>query len=82
MKRVKAGCILQTLIFMQKPEYGFSTEDQLKYNHEEFEKYKIELDRNKIRHQILSVDEQADGSIIIHVKKQLNGKVDVCKYFN
>ncbi len=81
MKRVKSGCILQTLVFMQKEEYGLSKEAQLEYNREELEKYKAELVRNKTRHQILSVDEQEDGSIIIRVRKQINDKVDVSEYF-
>lgn len=82
MKRVKSGCILQTLIFMQKEEYGFDKEAQLRYNREELEKYKAELVKNKTRHQILSVDEQENGHIIIRVRKQINDKVDVSEYFN
>ena len=82
MKRVKSGCILQTLIFIQKEEYGFDKETQLMYNREELEKYKAELLRNKTRHQILSTEEQENGSIIIRVRKQINDKVDVSEYFN
>lgn len=50
MKRVKAGCILQTLVFLQKEDCGFSRELQLKYNREEVEKYKEELQKHKTRH--------------------------------
>ena len=35
MKRVKAGCILQTLVFSQKPEMGYSKDRAFKLNHEE-----------------------------------------------
>ena len=49
MKRVKAGCILQTLVFMQKEDCGFSKESQLIYNRLEVEKYQKELDKNKTR---------------------------------
>lgn len=82
MKRVKSGCIFQTLIFMQKEEYGLSKEQQLQYNRAELEKYKAELERNKIRYQITSTEEQSDGSIIIRVRKQINDKTDISEYFN
>jgi hypothetical protein len=57
MKRVKSGCILQTLVFLQKEDCGFSKEAHLKYNLEEVEKYKKELEKNKTRYQILGVAE-------------------------
>lgn len=81
MKRVKAGCILQTLVFLQKEDCGFSKEAQLKYNREEVEKYKKDLEKNKTRYQIIEVAEQPDASIIVHVRKQLNDKADVDEYF-
>lgn len=81
MKRVKSGCILQTLAFLQKDDCGLSKEAQLKCNREEVEKYKAELEKKKIRHQILSVEEQADASIIVHVRKQINDNADVSEYF-
>ena len=82
MKRVKSGCIFQTLIFVQKKEYGLSKEQQLQYNRTELEKYKAELEKKKIRYQITSTEEQNDGSIIICVRKQINDKTDVSEYFN
>ena len=82
MKRVKSGCILQTLVFLQKEDCGFSAEVQLKYNLEEVEKYKKELERNKTRYQILEVTPQADSSVIVRVRKHLNDKTDVSEYFN
>ena len=82
MKRVKAGCIFQTLVFMQKEEYGLSKEMQLKYNREEFEKYKTDLDKNKTRYQIISCEEQENGYIVVRVRKQINDKTDVSEYFN
>jgi hypothetical protein len=50
MKRVKAACILQTLVFSQKDDAGFTRE-------------------------------QEDGSVLIHVRKQYNGRADVSEYF-
>lgn len=40
MKRVKAACILQTLIFAQKPEMGYTKDRALQINKEEVEHYK------------------------------------------
>lgn len=82
MKRVKAGCILQTLVFSQKEDCGFDKSTQLRHNREEVEKYRRDLEKNKTRHQILGVEEQADGSIVVHVRKQLNYKAEVDEYFN
>ena len=81
MKRVKAGCILQTLVFLQKEDCGLSKQAQLKYNREEVEKYLRTLEKNKTRYQILSITEQKDSSIIVRVRKQLNDKTDVSEYF-
>ena len=81
MKRVKAGCILQTLVFLQKEDCGLSKATQQKYNREEVEKYKRDLEKNKTRYQIVSVEEQEDASIIVRVRKQLNDRADVSEYF-
>lgn len=81
MKRVKAACILQTLVFSQKPELGFSREGALKINRDEIEHYKASLNRTGTRYQIVDTHEQEDGSIIVHVRKQYNDKADVSEYF-
>ncbi len=81
MKRVKAACILQTLIFAQKPEFNYSKERALAINREEIEHYKKTLERAKTRYIITDTAEQEDGSIIIHVKKHYNDKTDVSEYF-
>lgn len=82
MKRVKAACILQTLIFAQKEELGYSKELTLKINHEEIEHYKSMLERARTRYQIVDEVEQEDGAIVVHVRKQYNDKADVSEYFN
>ncbi len=82
MKRVKAACILQTLVFSQKPELGLSLESARKVNHDEVEHYKEMLDKAKTRYIIVDQTEQEDGSIVVHVKKQYNDKADVSEYFN
>ena len=81
MKRVKAGCILQTLVFMQKDDCCLSKDAQLKCNREEFEKYKNSLEKNKTRYQIVSVEEQEDSSVIVRIRKQISDKTDVSEYF-
>ncbi len=81
MKRVKAACILQTLVFSQKPELGFSKERALQVNKEEVEHYKQLLDRAKTRYLIVYEAEQPDGSVVVHVKKQYNDTSDVSEYF-
>lgn len=82
MKRVKAACVLQTLVFSQKDDCGFSKELQTKYNHEEVTKYKASLEKARTRYQIAEETEQADGSVLVRVKKQYNDKADVSEYFN
>lgn len=81
MKRVKAACILQTLVFLQKPEMGYSKEHALEINREEIEHYKAALERAHIRYQILNEAEQEDGSIVVHVRKQYNNKTNIEEYF-
>lgn len=81
VKRVKAACILQTLVFAQKPEMGYSKERALKINQEEIEHYKNTLERAKTRYQIVDTAEQEDGSIVVHIRKQYNDKADVTEYF-
>ena len=82
MKRVKAACILQTLVFMQKEDCGFSREQILSMNRQEVTRYKSSLDRTHTRYQIVSEEEQENGSIIVRVRKQYNDKADVSEYFN
>lgn len=81
MKRVKAACILQTLIFSQKPEMGYSKESALNLNWNEIERYKKNLERTRTRYQIVDTAEQEDGSILVHVRKQYNDRADISEYF-
>ena len=41
MKRVKAACILQTLVFAQKEDCGLSCNSILESNRREFKHYKL-----------------------------------------
>ena len=82
MKRIQAACILQTLIFVQKEDHGLRPEEALQLNRAEFAQYKANLERTHTRHQITDVQELADGSILVRVRKQYNAKADVDEYFN
>lgn len=81
MKRVKSACILQTLVFLQKEDCGMSQKSILEANRREFEHYKQTMDCTHTRYQIVRVDEQEDGSIIVRIRKQYNDKADVSEYF-
>ena len=81
MKRVKAACILQTLVFMQKEDCGLSRNTILEANRRELEAYKKTLERTGTRYQLVSVEEQENGSILVRVRKQYNDKADVAEYF-
>lgn len=70
MKRVKAACITQTLHFLLKEDVGREYAKELVT--EEVKKYKDSLDKNKTQYKILSEETQADGSVIIEIKKQYN----------
>ena len=70
MKRVKAACITQTLHFLLKEDIG--KEYAKKLVTEEVKGYKEQLDKNKTKYKILSEETQADGSVIIEIKKQYN----------
>ena len=70
MKRVKAACITQTLHFLLKEEFG--RDYAIKCVNEEVKRYKEQLDKNKTQYKILSEETQADGSVIIEIKKQYN----------
>ena len=70
------------MIFAQKPELELSKQAALKINHEEIERYKSAMDRAKTRYQLVSVEDQDDGSVVVRVKKQYTNKTDVSEYFD
>ena len=81
MKRVQAACILQTLVFMQKEDCGLSKISISEANRREFESYKQKMEKARTRYQIVSQEEQEDGSLVVRVRKQYNDKADVSEYF-
>lgn len=70
MKRIKAACITQTLVFSNHD--GETTEYAKKMIQKEYEKYKEQLDKSRSKYVILSEKVNDDGSIIIEIKKQYN----------
>ncbi len=81
MKRVKAAVILQTLIFSQKEDCGLGQEAIRNQNRMEVRRYRQTLEASRTRYQIVSQEEQEDGSIVLRVRKQYNDKADVSEYF-
>ncbi len=82
MKRVKSGCIFQTLVFSQKAELGFTKEETVDANRAEIVRYKKILERSRTRYVIVDESVLEDGSIVIHIKKQLNDRTDTSEYFH
>ena len=82
MKRVKSGCICQTLLFSQKPDLGFTKNEALEANRQEVVRYKNSLERSRTKYVILDETIQDDASILIHIKKQINATTDTSEYFN
>lgn len=70
MKRIKAACITQTLCFSNHD--GETTDYAKKVIQQEYEKYKMQLDRNHTKYKILSEKTNEDGSILVEIKKQYN----------
>lgn len=81
MKRVKAACLLQTLVFSQKDDSFLSKAAILDANRREIERYFRGMDRTHTRYQLVSQEEQEDGSIVLRIRKQYNDKADVSEYF-
>ncbi len=70
MKRIKAACLIQTVCFSSHD--GDTGEYAKKMIRQEYEKYKIQLERSGAIYKILSEKTNEDGSIVIEIKKQYN----------
>lgn len=70
MKRIKAACLLQTIHFQLKDDLGHAA--AVKAVKDELEHYKVQLERKNKKFQIIDEEEQPDGSIFVHIKKQYN----------
>lgn len=70
MKRIKAACLEQTIHFLLKD--GISSELAKQQVRQEYESYKMQMDRHRTQYKIVSETEQSDGSLMIKIKKQYN----------
>lgn len=70
MKRIKYACLEQTIHFMLKEDLRH--EDAVRGVQNDVQGYKMQLERSKTRYRIVSEEVQADGSVIIKIKKQYN----------
>lgn len=70
MKRVKAACICQTLHFLLKEDTDPALAQRL--IQDEVAAYRKRLEISGARYRILSEERQADGSVILKIKKQYN----------
>lgn len=70
MKRIISACITQTLHFKLKE--GETGEYAKRAVQKDVQKYKETLEKGRVKHRILSEEEQPDGSVIIEIKKQYN----------
>lgn len=70
MKRIKAACLEQTIHFQLKE--GVSSELATQQVRQEYESYKMQMNRNRTKYKIIEEAEQPDGSLIIKIKRQNN----------
>ena len=70
MKRILSACLEQTLHFRLKD--AMPHDAAVRMVREEYTRYREQLDRNRTQYRILSEHEQADGSLIVWLKKQYN----------
>ena len=70
MKRIKAACLFQTLHFELKD--GLAKSIAVHAVQDEVAAYKSQLQRSGGSFQIVSEEQEPDGSFILKVKKQVN----------
>jgi hypothetical protein len=79
MKRIQAACLNQTIHFLLKDDVP--RDEATKGVKAEFEAYKKKLEHSRTVYKILDEQAQADGSIIVKIKKQIN-QYDVGGYLD
>lgn len=68
MKRIKAACICQTLLFSQKDD--ISRDQAALMVKQEVNQYKKQMEHRSLKYKILEETEQNDGSILLKIIKQ------------
>jgi hypothetical protein len=69
-KNIQSACLNQTIHFKLNEEVGRSL--AVRKVKEEYELYKQQLGRSRLRYKIINEETQNDGSIVVKVKKQIN----------
>lgn len=82
MKRIQSACIMQIIRFQQKEGIGLSHNEIRALNHAEVERFKEQLEVTKKRYRIDSESEEADGSILVSIRKEYNEKTNIGEYLN
>ncbi len=72
MKRIKAACLTQTIHFQLRDNLPHDAAVQAVQL--EYEQYKRTMDRNGTRYRLLREEAQADGSLVIEIKRQYNNQ--------
>ena len=70
MKRIIDACLEQTLHFSLKEQ--ISPEEDRRAVRQEYEHYQYQMQKKRMQYEILSEEEQADGSLIVRIKRQYN----------
>lgn len=70
MKRIKYACLEQTIHFMLKDDQSHA--DAVRMVENEVTGYKLQMERSHTKYRILSEEKQADGSVILQIRKQYN----------
>ncbi|MBE5783139.1 MAG: hypothetical protein E7329_07500 [Clostridiales bacterium] len=70
MKRIENACLEQTLLFSVHEH--ISLEADREANHQEYAQYKRQMDQKRMKYQVLAEEENADGSLLVKVRRQYN----------
>ena len=70
MKRIDNACLEQTLLFSVREH--ISREADRKANYQEYAQYKQQMEQKRMKYQVLSEEEKADGSLVVKVRRQYN----------
>ena len=70
MKRIQSACLEQTIRFVMKDD--IPREEARQTVRAEYRHYLEQMDRNRTGYKVLEEQPQADGSLIVRLKRQYN----------
>jgi len=70
MKRIQPACLEQTIRFAMKDEIPAAEAAEMVQA--EYRHYLAQMDRSRTAYKVLSEQPQADGSLVIRIKRQYN----------